>query len=108
MTTYVKIISLRDTQQDVTHKDYSFMLFNYAYSSSFCWVWNGTAKLLGMMKKLMNCKEAKSVTAWTVFAREDAVIVVSKATQGMDVRCVYIFLCLCFLWQPLWSSAQSS
>jgi hypothetical protein len=32
----------------------------------------------------------------TVFARSDAGIVVSDATEGMDVWCVYAFiLCLC-------------
>jgi hypothetical protein len=34
--------------------------------------------------------------AWTVSALPEAGIVGSNPTQGMDVRCVYVFiLCLC-------------
>jgi hypothetical protein len=35
--------------------------------------------------------------AWTVLACSEAVIVGSNPTEGMGVKCVYVFiLCLCF------------
>jgi hypothetical protein len=83
----------------------TYVAFQYTFSTIVSWsirvkrwvvfivfvCWSRHFKL----EFLTLCKRAERSESCTVFARSEAVIVGSILTQGMNVWCVYAFLCVC-------------